>query len=141
MLTSPRTAVRRALSDVATAIECLHTVGWTHRDVKPDNIITTERGAVLIDYSESAKEGQLCPPWTTPKYAPPELLRAMDQGTEAPAAKCHDYWPYGSTVLAALQGNHRMRGERIRGIVARAWTDPSERISPRQVAELLENSA
>ena len=103
--------------------------------------MSRQRGAVLIDYSESAKEGQLCPPWTTPKYAPPELLRAMDQGTEAPAAKCHDYWSYGSTVLAALQGNHRMRDEMIRGIVARTWAEPQERISPRQVTELLESGA
>ena len=79
MLTHPGSVVRRALSEVATALEYLREIGWIHRDMEPGNIVITERGAVLIDFNESAEEGQSCQPWATPKYAPPELLRAMDQ--------------------------------------------------------------
>ena len=139
VLTSPRSEVRRALSEVATAVEFLHAVDWAHRDIKPGNVIMDSGRAVLIDYGESAKEGELCQPWTTPMYAAPELPRAMGRSEQIRATKYHDRYSFGSTVLASLQGNHRQRGERFRSVVLRAWAEPPyEQIGPQQVVELLE---
>ena len=54
----------KAMLDVACAGAFLHSVSWVHRDIKPDNIVLTDR-AVLVDFSVSALEGQWCTSTTT----------------------------------------------------------------------------
>ena len=70
--------------------------------------------------------------------AAPELRRAMDRNEQIQATAYQDRYSFGSTILASLQGNHRWRDPRIRGVVARTWVEPpEERISPQQAIELL----
>jgi serine/threonine protein kinase len=46
-----RTFIHRMMSELFTAVQCLHGLGMAHRDIKPDNIRFRSDGTlVLIDY-------------------------------------------------------------------------------------------
>ena len=50
-------AARIAL-DVARALACTHEQGILHRDVKPQNVVVSDRGAVLVDFGLARLEGE-----------------------------------------------------------------------------------
>ncbi len=48
-----RSETRAVVSDICCALSVLHSLNAVHRDIKPDNVILTSRGAVLIDFDAS----------------------------------------------------------------------------------------
>ena len=48
----PKAQLHRILEQAARALAYMHDKGWTHRDVKPENILVNKTGEVrVIDYA------------------------------------------------------------------------------------------
>lgn len=84
--------VKKIVKDLLEGIAALHVMGIVHRDVKPENVILTDRGsAKLIDFGAAA---DLCTgvnfnPKTgflDPRYCPPEEFVVPQNFPSAPVA-------------------------------------------------------
>jgi len=89
------------ISQVVSALIYIHSKGWVHRDVKPDNMIyDLESGVVkLIDFEFAArysKHSILRDPVGTLAYSSPELRQKRYQGPEV------DVWSLGVTLYVLL---------------------------------------
>jgi serine/threonine protein kinase len=82
----PKTLLHRIVEQAGQAIAYMHDRGWTHRDVKPENILFNKSGEVrLIDYALARKmtsgiakmfEGKI-PRQGTKTYISPEQIRCL----------------------------------------------------------------
>lgn len=95
-------------SELAGALDALHERGLVHLDVKPENAILTERGAVLLDFDLVQPSGEadfstrplsLAGRIGTPGYAPPEAY-----GEHAPQGTPSDVYALGATLYFLLGG-------------------------------------
>ncbi|TMR99742.1 serine/threonine-protein kinase [Nonomuraea basaltis] len=123
-------AVVRIGAQALDALAAAHGVGVLHRDVKPDNIlITAAGGVVLVDFGIAAIEGHeritmLGHVIGTPDFIAPERLR----GT--PAGEAADLWSLGATLYTALEGRppfHRGTEEATRFAILTFPPDPMTR--------------
>ncbi len=69
---------RRVLRDIAEALAYAHEQGVTHRDVKPENVLLDETGAVLADFGIASAIAR-----ATGTYALVEQMRTDAQGEDA----------------------------------------------------------
>ncbi|MEV1168223.1 protein kinase [Nonomuraea sp. NPDC049784] len=103
-------AVARIGAQALDALVAAHAVGVFHRDVKPDNILITAAGqVVLVDFGIAAIEGHeritmLGQVVGTPDFTAPERL----QGD--PASEASDLWSLGATLYTALEGRPPFHG-------------------------------
>jgi serine/threonine protein kinase len=87
--------------EVVDALSLVHGSNLLHRDIKPDNIMMVQRGAVLIDFG-SAREiagGQRVSIIVTPGYAPLEQY-----ASEARRGPFTDVYALAGTLQFALTG-------------------------------------
>lgn len=94
--------------ELAGALGELHARGLLHLDVKPENVVLTERGAVLMDFDLVQPQGHadlktrplsLGARVGTPGYAPPEAY-----GERAPQGVQSDVYSLGATLYFLLCG-------------------------------------
>ncbi|WP_327589803.1 serine/threonine protein kinase [Nonomuraea sp. NBC_00507] len=156
-------AVVRIGAQALDALAAAHAVGVLHRDVKPDNIlITASGGVVLVDFGIAAIEGHeritmLGHVIGTPDFIAPERLR----GT--PAGEAADLWSLGATLYTALEGrppfrrgteeatrfailtfppDPMTRAGRLRPTINRLLTkSPATRMTAGELARMLEQAA
>ena len=87
-------------SEIVSALSYLHSVGITHRDIKPKNILLdTEGHVVIIDFGFSKRIQErtftMC---GTQKYMAPEMIACTGHD------KAVDWWALGILVYEMLVG-------------------------------------
>ncbi|BCM90331.1 serine/threonine-protein kinase StkP [Abditibacteriota bacterium] len=96
----------KCAGELAGALAALHEHDLVHLDVKPENAVLTERGAVLLDFDlvQPCGEGDvstrplsLAGRIGTPGYAPPESY-----GERAPQGAASDVYSLGATLYFLL---------------------------------------
>ena len=101
--------IRRLLESVCQALSHVHSRGWIHRDVKPDNVLMNKVGEIrLVDFSLSSKEvkgfskmmggGRLKAIQGTRTYIAPETIRK-----QAPTIQT-DLYSLGILFFESLTG-------------------------------------
>ncbi|KLU89606.1 serine/threonine protein kinase [Magnaporthiopsis poae ATCC 64411] len=108
----------RVLTDMSQALLHLRQKGVLHNDIKPANILFSERrGAVLIDFGLATVDGSLATTGGTPWYVPREYLEKDRRA--APA----DVWALGVVIVYLLglvplpDSERQVKSWRIRDIM------------------------
>jgi serine/threonine protein kinase len=96
--------VRFYAAEIAAGLEYLHNAGVIYRDLKPENLLLTNEGHIVMTDFGLSKEGLLdkddrtgtfC---GTPEYLAPEVLEGKGYG------KAVDWWSFGTLVYEMLTG-------------------------------------
>lgn len=109
--------LRSGLTQLASGLMALHAAGLVHRDVKPQNILVTNTGRlVLLDFglAMSVDEGQSPNVAGTMAYMAPE--QAMAQDVQGAA----DWYAMGVVLYEALTGQLPASHQRFRNLWAEA---------------------
>ncbi|XP_056637820.1 citron Rho-interacting kinase [Diorhabda sublineata] len=125
--TLTETAAIFYLAEVVLALEDLHSMGYVHRDIKPDNILLDRCGHIkLADFGSSAKLNEnglvtVGPPVGTPDYIAPEVLQCLDGKSDKNigyGVLC-DFWSLGILAYELTIGNTPFSGQNSTSIYSK----------------------
>ncbi|HMA93705.1 MAG TPA: protein kinase, partial [Polyangiaceae bacterium] len=122
--------------DLAVALANLHAAGIAHGDIKPENVMLTQRhegrwGAVLLDMGLSAAADLAVPRGATLRYLAPECL----SGDPLSDGRTRDLWALGIVLAECVDPRCRTLEPSAIAQAVRCWAGLGEVIRP-----LLSNS-
>ncbi|MFD7458868.1 MULTISPECIES: serine/threonine protein kinase [unclassified Streptomyces] len=99
----PAGSGRRLFAALAEALAVVHSHGVTHRDLKPQNVILSPQGPLLIDFGIARGVADTALTQTgftpgTPGYSAPEVMTGGQVGSAA------DVFALGATIAYAVTG-------------------------------------
>jgi serine/threonine-protein kinase len=121
-----RAEIVRYLHPVADVLDYLHSLGWAHLDVKPENVMIIDGQRIaLADFGIAQPFGKAQDPGT-PGYASPELLGGEAVGPPA------DIFALAAVAYEMLVGQPPFRGTPIERISATRLAVPArvDQVSP-----------
>src|SRR3972149_11498193 len=97
-------AIIRGMVKVTESLKLLHKLKLVHRDLKPDNIMMTQRSAIIVDLGLSCLEEE-CKETAvgTPVYMAPELFK-IDRGGRIRNFQALDIYALGSIFYEMTTG-------------------------------------
>ncbi|MFF7446602.1 MULTISPECIES: protein kinase [unclassified Streptomyces] len=107
----PTATGERILTEICEGLAHLHSEGWVHGDLKPDNVLLMADGSVRL--SDFGLSGQLddargthawIPPLGTPDYLPPERWKAPLGERGVQARPSGDIWALGIMIHQVFTG-------------------------------------
>ena len=116
----PKAQLHRIMEQAATALAYIHDKGWTHRDVKPENILANKSGEVrVIDYALAMRPlsglrklfGSKIPRQGTPSYIAPEQIRCE------PPTPLADIYSFGITCYELACGRPPFRANSLQELL------------------------
>ena len=135
----PEERVLYMLRQAAGSLAEAHAQGIIHRDIKPQNLMTTRRGGIydfvkvldfglvkVIDHSKQASMTSANAMTGTPLYMPPEVINMAE--AVCPAS---DVYSLGAVAYFALTGKHVFEGESVMEICMKHVKTPVELPSKR----------
>ncbi|HEX3904645.1 MAG TPA: serine/threonine-protein kinase [Polyangia bacterium] len=133
-----RSEKARALSDllsdaraICAGLAAIHTVGITHRDVTPQNVLRMSDGhLVLSDFGLAVEGGDITVQGGTPSYMAPET--AMGQRPDQRS----DVWQLGSILHELFFGRRPEWTSGSRGLSLKEPARPGASVLHRQVSRL-----
>jgi len=122
----PEEEALKITRQIASALDCLAAHGMVHRDIKPDNIMLTERGDAKLadlglakDLKEDSSLTQSGRAVGTPYYMSPEQVRGETTGIDIRT----DIYALGGTLFHLITGRPPFQGETSAVIMAKHLTD------------------
>ncbi|XP_042220516.1 citron rho-interacting kinase-like [Homarus americanus] len=108
------------LAEIILAVHALHSMGYVHRDLKPDNILIDRCGHIkLADFGSAAKlttSGLVRSkmPVGTPDYIAPEVLQSLNEkaGSISYGIEC-DMWSLGIMAYEMCYGTMPFKGDKL----------------------------
>ena len=103
--------VKRLGTDTLAGLDHLHRNGVFHRDVKPSNLLWTDRGVRIIDFNVAAHgdDDDEARPGGTRRYMPPDLA-FTEEMTEAEKTDW-DLFSLGVTLYECATGEYPWKGD------------------------------
>ena len=122
--------VRRLGTDTLSGLDHLHQHGVFHRDVKPSNLLWTDRGVRIIDFNVAARgDDDEARPGGTRRYIPPDLEFAEEM-TEAEKTDW-DLFSLGVTLYECATRKYPWKGDTpIAGVAPTEAGDYASDLAP-----------
>lgn len=114
--------VRFYAAEIAAGLEHLHSAGVIYRDLKPENLLLTSEGHIIMTDFGLSKEGLISSDdrtatfCGTPEYLAPEVLEGKGYG------KAVDWWSFGTLIFEMLTGLPPFYCEDIQQMYTRIMT-------------------
>jgi hypothetical protein len=113
-----------ALRQLCSGLSALHAAGTVHRDVKPQNVLCTREGRVVVLDFGIAKDLTLERGESTESFIGTPLYMAPEQALERPVTSAADWYAVGVLLYEALTGVLPFAGSALSVLREKVSRDP-----------------